>query len=114
MKNNRALCRELLQTDGHRKLALTCLEGEVVHHLQSSHHQQVWLELFKFAGEVLHGGQVRVMVVTVDDVSAGHEETGQLSPKQHSPECKHGCARIHQYSICCKINPFQNKCQITG
>lgn len=52
---------------------LTCLEGEVVHHLQPPHHQQVGLERPELAGEVLHGGQVGVVVVAVDDVPAGAE-----------------------------------------
>lgn len=91
-KNESALCRKSFQRviDAKLKLPLTCLEGEVVHHLQSSHHQQVWFEPLKFAGEILHGGQVRIMVVTVDDVSTGHKEIAQLSPKQHNFERKHG------------------------
>lgn len=51
----------------------TWLKGEVIHHLQSAHHHKIWSETSKFCSKLLHGGQVGVMVIAVNDVSA--EET---------------------------------------
>lgn len=52
---------------------LTRLEGEVIHHLQPTHHQQVWFEVFEFLSKVFHGVQVGVMVITVDDIPTEHK-----------------------------------------
>lgn len=52
-------------------MALTRLEGEIIHHLQPTYDQQIWVEVLQFLSEVLHGGQVGVVVVTVDDISTG-------------------------------------------
>lgn len=65
------------------------MKREVVHHLQSSHHQQVWFELCKFGGKILHGGQVRVMVVAVYDISTEHEDIAQLSSKEQNLKGRH-------------------------
>ena len=47
---------------------LTCLKGEIVHHLQPPHHQKIRVEISKFLSKVFHGVQVGVMVITVDYV----------------------------------------------
>lgn len=55
-------------------LRRTSLKGEVVHHLQASHHQQVWLEVYKFLSKLLQGVQVGVVVIAVDNIPGEHKK----------------------------------------
>lgn len=56
----------------------TWLKGEVIHHLQSAHHHKIWSETCKFCSKLLHGGQVGVMVIAVNDVSAEEASVREL------------------------------------
>lgn len=46
----------------------TCLKGEVIHHLQSAHNHEIWPESSQFCSKLLHGGQVGVVIIAVNDV----------------------------------------------
>lgn len=74
----------------------TWLEGEVVHHLKPPHHHQIWFKVFKILSKFLHGGQIWVVVITVNNVSAHTHIFSQRHIYTHTLHVTHTVLLLRQ------------------
>jgi len=54
--------------------SLTLFEREVVHHLQPSYYEQIRIEVIQLLLKLLHGVQIWIMVITMDNIPTAIQE----------------------------------------